>query len=1184
MPQHRSLHIIFWILVVLGFVSLLGTSSPVIADLSGSHVTFAPSIEYETGKTSASCYEPGNWYQVLCFNLDTTSPDGQDATDLALQFPADWEVYGRWVGDHYDYSSIEHSCTNGGTMAGATSWTGTPWAGQYWGGDARAQNAGTSCHAVYCFVVYDQTDPGDPPYDDELDALVSWSWDGPTGAYPSSVCSNDGLFPQDGGFPCEEATGIPATVPVCEFVNIPILPETLPHAVAGQYYTQQLSPIPQVIDPGTGETDYWYTRSGGMPDDFWLMSNTGEIEWNNPQVGTYTFTALVEGPGWSEGSREYTIEVDPLLIFDPDTLPAARQNTAYHQPITVSEGTAPYTLSLESGTLPSGMSFTDGAFTGTPTETGTFAGLVIQAIDNNGVTQTHNFSLTVLPEHLFTWTPTTPTSGQTTTFTPIEGFDNYTWYYASLPGGECNVLAWNDYSGIANINFYGEGEHKVCLTLTDYSPTYLTIQDEQWVTVLNSPPDVYSLYTYPYPSFPGQDVEGYAYFSDPDDEANYTCEIDWGDGSSDTGLYRPYGECVFPSHSYSATGSYTLEATVTDGDGATDTYTATHEVVYLYAEPGMYLLASNTHPTTLRLRGYAPTGTTSLQFEIDSPPSHGSLSTPVNKECFVRDHVPDTVVCEAEIVYTPTVATPTYVGDDEFSFVVQDGDGHTSGPGDIYFWVDDNMAPVAYENTVLVLSSEPSEFTIFAFDEDFYSDFYIFDELTFYIDTPPQHGTLTLTNNTTVDYVYDPDWNVTGVDWSQSLTYTPDPGSTASTDSFTFHVNDTHQDSNIATVTLNLYTPITLHVNVNDDVVDLDGCTPTHCSLREAINEALVGDSIDFTLELPNTITLTWEGGGELLINKYIKILGPGADQLTVSAGFSDPNMNPWEGFRVFHIYNDENPVKVSISGLTIRDGRAGEGGGIFVDEEAELTLTDCQIGPNNIVAYAGGGISTDEAVLTMTNCSVVDNHGTGTLGGAGIFVDDSVMTITNSTITGNVTNNFGGGILAYDDTIVTLIHSTVSGNTANQDHAEQSEGGGGGIFNDGAEVRLRNTIVAGNTDLTDPSEHAEWPDVYGVITSLGGNLIGDETGSTGWLAGDMVGTAAAPIDPLLGDLDVYEPGSTPTFPLLEGSPAIDSAACVAGVTADQRGIKRPQGIACDIGAFELENALTYLFIPLILR
>jgi len=255
------------------------------------------------------------------------------------------------------------------------------------------------------------------------------------------------------------------------------------------------------------------------------------------------------------------------------------------------------------------------------------------------------------------------------------------------------------------------------------------------------------------------------------------------------------------------------------------------------------------------------------------------------------------------------------------------------------------------------------------------------------------------------------------------------------------------------------------------------------------------------------------------------------------------------------------------------------------VDEDAELVLADCQIGPNNIVSYAGGGISTDEAVLTMTNCTVIDNHGTGSQGGAGMFLDSSEVTITNSTITGNITNNFGGGILVESWSNLTLIHSTISGNTANQDHATFAQGGGGGIYMGYmSNLMLLNSIVAGNTDLTDPAEHASWPEIFGEVTSLGGNLIGDDTGSTGWLPGDMIGTSADPIDPLLGLIDVHTPGTTPTFPLLEGSPAIDTVSCAAGVATDQRGVKRPQGMACDRGAFEVENPLIYLFIPLILR
>ena len=344
------------------------------------------------------------------------------------------------------------------------------------------------------------------------------------------------------------------------------------------------------------------------------------------------------------------------------------------------------------------------------------------------------------------------------------------------------------------------------------------------------------------------------------------------------------------------------------------------------------------------------------------------------------------------------------------------------------------------------------------------------------------------------------------------------------------------------------------------------------------------GPFLDFTLSLPNTITLTSDGGGELLINKDIHILGPGAGQLSISAGFEDPEMNPEDGFRVFHIFNEYWPMEATISGLSIRDGRASEGGGIYVNQVTTLNLSDCVIGPNNIVAYAGGGIEINYAKVTMENCTVTGNEGTGTVGGAGIYVTYGTLDVINSTITGNITNNYGGGLLAYNGSKVSLIHSTISGNIANHNYDTEAWGGGAGIYIDDSTVKLQNSIVAGNTDLTEPSEHAKWPDVRGEITSLGGNLIGDDTGSTGWLPSDVVGTSAAPIDPLLGTLDVHAPGTTPTYPLLEGSLAIDSVSCAIGVTTDQRGIIRPQGMACDRGAFEVENDLTYLFLPLTLR
>ena len=49
--------------------------------------------------------------------------------------------------------------------------------------------------------------------------------------------------------------------------------------------------------------------------------------------------------------------------------------------------------------------------------------------------------------------------------------------------------------------------------------------------------------------------------------------------------------------------------------------------------------------------------------------------------------------------------------------------------------------------------------------------------------------------------------------------------------------------------------------------------------------------------------------------------------------------------------------------------------------------------------------------------------------------------------------------------------------------------------------------------------------------------------------------------------------GPTLTHALLAGSPAIDAADNAVCPATDQRGVARPQGPGCDIGAFELEGA-----------
>jgi hypothetical protein len=183
---------------------------------------------------------------------------------------------------------------------------------------------------------------------------------------------------------------------------------------------------------------------------------------------------------------------------------------------------------------------------------------------------------------------------------------------------------------------------------------------------------------------------------------------------------------------------------------------------------------------------------------------------------------------------------------------------------------------------------------------------------------------------------------------------------------------------------------------------------------------------------------------------------------------------------------------------------------------------------------------------LSLIACTVCDNVN----GNTGILNQGGTMVILNSTIGRNANN----GITNFGPLATLLLgNSTVSENLC------------GGISNESdSKLRIRNTIVAGNTA-------AGFPDVSGLLESLGYNLIGIGDGGSGYVDTDLVGTSANPIDPLLGSLQ-DNGGPTPTMALLPGSPAINAG----GLTDsewDQRGSSYPRLVngATDIGAYQVQ-------------
>jgi hypothetical protein len=310
-----------------------------------------------------------------------------------------------------------------------------------------------------------------------------------------------------------------------------------------------------------------------------------------------------------------------------------------------------------------------------------------------------------------------------------------------------------------------------------------------------------------------------------------------------------------------------------------------------------------------------------------------------------------------------------------------------------------------------------------------------------------------------------------------------------------------------------------------------DGAEPGPAgSLRKAINDAAVGDTIDFAVPT-EFITLT---AGQLLIAKNVTIVGPGARNLTIGG-------NNASG--VFEVAKD---VTMNLSGLTLSGGLATthppggndsefkSGGAIY--NLGNLTIAACRITGNRasssastpFVNAAGGGIdNADSGTLTMRDSEISSNVCDANESAGGGLSNVGTANLTNCTVSNNqllVTgNNFGDAIGAgiYNAGPLNLVNCTINNNYFPTSADPHASGEGGGIYNSST-ANLRNTIVAQN------SAPYAGPDVYdnssSDFTSQGHNLIGiTDNGGNGWITDpndpnhDYTGTAAAPLDPGFG-------------------------------------------------------------------
>ena len=404
-------------------------------------------------------------------------------------------------------------------------------------------------------------------------------------------------------------------------------------------------------------------------------------------------------------------------------------------------------------------------------------------------------------------------------------------------------------------------------------------------------------------------------------------------------------------------------------------------------------------------------------------------------------------------------------------------------------------------------------------------------------------------------------------------------------------------------------------VNTNaDNTTSADG----FCTLREAITNAnnnsdttsddcAAGSGAD-TITFAADYTITLAGSQLPAVNSDITINGNGATKTIIQANAAANAAT----YRVLEVRGTPGS-SLTLDGVTIRHGVCAGGCAVFVNlgggifNEGILTITNSTIA-NNSTNFRGGGIYSSGTV-TITNSTVSNNSATGGEGGGmynvgtltiadstfsgnlatyggGMYNLTSSPTISNSTFSGNSATDNGGGMHNTNGSSPTISNTTFSGNSAfsgggmynnnsnptisNSTFSGNSANGiGGGMYNFSSSPTLKNTIIANSTG----GDCRNGP--LGLINAASSHNLIESTGTDacGITASFGGGNNIVGSDPALNAL-ANNGGFTQTMALQAGSLAIDTGdtttcnnAPVSG--KDQRGVTRPLGAGCDIGAYE---------------
>jgi hypothetical protein len=280
-------------------------------------------------------------------------------------------------------------------------------------------------------------------------------------------------------------------------------------------------------------------------------------------------------------------------------------------------------------------------------------------------------------------------------------------------------------------------------------------------------------------------------------------------------------------------------------------------------------------------------------------------------------------------------------------------------------------------------------------------------------------------------------------------------------------------------------------------------------------------------------------------------------------------------------IYSADGTLGLTSStiGLNVARGGAGGAGGGGTVQGQNGTGGAGGLGGNGQGAglYVAGSAYLNGSLGTLINCTISTNGAQGGPGGKGGNGSTGGVGGMGGTATGGGFDAPALGTLGLQECTVAAnaaaasvggAGGTGSGGANGVANVGQPGTGGGGANTATVQLVALNTIVAGNgADVA--------PDFFGLFFVANHDLVGNAsfsnlTPANPDAAGNQVGSAAQPINPLLGPL-ANNGGPTETMALLPGSPAINAGLAPGALPTDQRGVKRDA--FPDVGAYEFQPA-----------